>query len=68
MLEAYRHLVEQRLLQFDPHHVLPVSQEHLLQSPGKTDGGHITSIETINSSADLKRQLAIKEQDLLYAK
>ncbi len=45
--------MEKRLLEFDPKHPLPVTPQHL----GKDA-----------SAVEIRRQLAIREQDLTYAK
>ena len=62
-MEAYRKLCEMRILDFDPDHALPVTEEMI----------GLTKISNSNSnksgpSVELKKQLALKEQDLLYAK
>lgn len=55
-MDAYKSLVERRLLEFDPKHPLPVLPSHL--------GNALPAKDQV----EIKRQLAIKEQDLLYSK
>lgn len=57
-LEAYKTLLEKRLLDFDPKHPLPVTPQHLGLQAGKSD----------STIVEMKRQLAVKEQDLTYTK
>ena len=61
-MEAYKALCEQRILDFDPDHQLPVLPMHL------GTGCIAPQADGLNSPAELKRQLALKEQDLLYTK
>lgn len=61
-MEAYKALCERRILDFDPEHQLPVLPSHL------GTGSIAPQAEGPNSPAELRRQLALKEQDLLYTK
>lgn len=72
-MEVYKKLCERRIIELDPSHPLPVMPYHLGQppsgSPGATgpnppDTGHAS----VQSSAELKKLLAVKEQDLYYTK
>lgn len=61
-MEAYKALCERRILDFDPEHQLPVLPCHL-------GAGSIgTQAEGPSSPNELRKQLALKEQDLLYTK
>jgi len=48
----------------DPSHSLPVQEAHLASGVHSSIDSH----QNNTTSADIKRQLALKEQDLLYAK
>ncbi len=56
-LEAYKSLLERRVLDYDPKHPLPVISSHIGQKTAEPQ-----------SMVELKRLLAIKEQDLTYSK
>ena len=56
-MESYKVLCERRIKDFDPQHPLPVLPEHIGVQP-----------DQILSTGDFKRQLALKEQDLVYAR
>jgi hypothetical protein len=56
-LEAYKSLLERRILDFDAKHPLPVTPNHLGLKTAEPQ-----------STVELKRLLAIKEQDLTYSK
>ena len=60
-LEAYKKLCERRILDLDPTHTLPVTED-MLGSPREA-----TRDPASANQMDYKRQLAIKEQDLMYA-
>jgi hypothetical protein len=60
-LDAYRVLLERRLQELDPKHPLPVLPQHLTQRA-------FSAPEMPPNVVDLKKQLAIREQDLTYAK
>lgn len=62
IMEAYKALCERRILDFDPEHQLPVLPNHL------GTGSIAPQAEGLNSPAELRRLLALKEQDLLYTK
>lgn len=61
-MEAYKALCERRILDFDPGHPMPLMPQHL------GTGSISQNTEALNSPAELRRQLALKEQDLLYTK
>jgi hypothetical protein len=64
-LEAYKTLLEKRLVDLDPKHPLPVIPQHLGSKPFSPD----LQIQSLPPNVvELKRQLAIREQDLTYAK
>ena len=68
IMEAYRALCERRILDYDPEHPMPVMPNHLgvVFTP---EAGILGDEQTQNqSTADIKRLLALKEQDLMYAK
>ena len=76
-LESYKALCESRLLDFDPEHPLPLQPGHLGTAPIAIEGGIMDAViyEIVSGmlnneqgSADQKRQLALKDQDLQYAK
>lgn len=56
-LEAYKSLCERRIHDFDPSHPLPVRPDHI-----GSQSDHF------QSTSDFKRQMALKEQDLTYAR
>ncbi len=53
--------MEKRLLEIDTKHPIPVTPQHLGQKP-------FSEISQPQNVVELKRQMAIKEQDLTYAK
>ena len=63
-LENYKKLCERRILDFDPQHALPITEEMIGQATESTRDP--SSGQALNQ--DYKRQLALKEQDLVYAK
>lgn len=60
-LESYKKLCERRILDLEPNHALPVTEDMLGASAEATR-------DPQKGSGELKRQLALKEQDLVYAK
>jgi len=65
IMEAYKALCERRIQDFDPEHPMPVMPYHLgtnLGGSGGAQGGPQNQ-----TTADLKRLLALKEQDLYYS-
>ena len=60
VLDAYKMLCERRIMDFDPKHPIPVMPYHLGQKL-------CDQMDTIDStSAELKKQLAIKDQEVFY--
>lgn len=67
-MEAYKALCERRILDYDPDHPMPVMPHHL-GTVFTPEAGILGDEQAQNqTAADLKRLLALKEQDLLYAK
>ena len=67
-MEAYKALCERRILDYDPDHPMPVMPHHL-GTVFTPEAGILGDDQAQNqSAADLRRLLALKEQDLLYAK
>ncbi|CDW83113.1 UNKNOWN [Stylonychia lemnae] len=60
-LESYKQLCEKRIVELDSKHPVPVLPQHMGQKS-------FSQGEQPQSMAEVKRQLAIKEQDLMYAK
>ena len=68
IMEAYKALCERRILDYDPDHPMPVMPHHL-GTVFTPEAGILGDEQAQNqTTADLKRLLALKEQDLLYAK
>lgn len=63
-LEAYKRLCERRILDFEPQHALPITED-MIGTPGESTRDP-TAVQA--QQTDFKRQLALKEQDLVYAK
>lgn len=59
-LETYKQLCEKRILELDPKHSLPVLVSHL--------GLRASQVDLPPNIVEYKKLLAIKEQDLTYAK
>ena len=69
-LENYKKLCERRILDLEPNHALPITEEMLGEGVEATrdQQQYGNSNNSGSNVQDVKKQLALKEQDLLYAK